>query len=180
MNNYIHPNQLDSGTRIEDNDNDVLSGDNNYTDMEHKWDEGFGYGLEGDNLANAGASPSGSGSLLMKYFKKINDEGVEPGIGQVVYDAFIMGRTAIVNKDYDLRDQQAAIIRLNYQKLLVIMQFTTVNDYVAKLEAGNIAKAHHSLSEGWGFLLSLQFTSRKMMSHLWTKLLWSTFCQLYG
>ena len=43
VNNYIHPNQLDSGTRIEDNDNDVLSGDNNYTDMEHKWDEGFGY-----------------------------------------------------------------------------------------------------------------------------------------
>ena len=42
--------------------------------MEHFWDEGFGYlyGLEGDNLANAGATPSGSGSLLMKYFKKVN------------------------------------------------------------------------------------------------------------
>ena len=121
VNNYIHPNQLDSGTRIEDNDNDVLSGDNNYTDMEHKWDEGFGYlyGLEGDNLSNAGASPSGSGSLLMKYFKKVNDEGgYEPGIGQVVYDAFIMGRTAIVNKDYDLRDQQAAIIKVELSKVI--------------------------------------------------------------
>ena len=115
VNNYIHPNQLDSGSRIDDNDNDVLSGDNNYTDMEHKWDEGFGYlyGLEGDNLVNAGASPSGNGSLLMKYFKKVDEEGgYEPGIGQVVYDAFIMGRTAIVNKDYELRDQQAAIIKV--------------------------------------------------------------------
>ena len=43
VNNYIHPNQLDSGTRIDDNDNGVLSDGKPYTDMEHKWDEGFGY-----------------------------------------------------------------------------------------------------------------------------------------
>ncbi len=162
VNNYIHPNQLDSGSRIDDNDNDVLSGDNNYTDMEHKWDEGFGYlyGLEGDNLANAGASPSGNGSLLMKYFKKVDEEGgYEPGIGQVVYDAFIMGRTAIVNKDYELRDQQAAIIKVELSKVIGYYAIHYMNDYVAKLEAGNVAKAHHSLSEAWGFLLSLSFTN---------------------
>ena len=162
VNNYIHPNQLDSGSRIDDNDNDVLSGDNNYTDMEHKWDEGFGYlyGLEGDNLANAGASPSGNGSLLMKYFKKVDEEGgYEPGIGQVVYDAFIMGRTAIVNKDYELRDQQAAIIKVELSKVIGYYAIHYMNDYVAKLESGNVAKAHHSLSEAWGFLLSLSFTN---------------------
>ena len=162
VNNYIHPNQLDSGSRIDDNDNDVLSGDNNYTDMEHKWDEGFGYlyGLEGDNLANAGASPSGNGSLLMKYFKKVDEDGgYEPGIGQVVYDAFIMGRTAIVNKDYELRDQQAAIIKVELSKVIGYYAIHYMNDYVAKLEAGNVAKAHHSLSEAWGFLLSLSFTN---------------------
>ena len=162
VNNYIDPCQLDSGTRRDDNTNGILSSGKNYTDMEHKWDEGFGYlyGLEGDNLANAGGSPSGSGSLLMKYFKKVNDEGgYEPGIGQVVYDAFIMGRTAIVNKDYDLRDQQAAIIKVELSKVIGYYAIHYMNDYVAKLEAGNVAKAHHSLSEGWGFLLSLQFTN---------------------
>ena len=162
VNNYIHPNQLDSGTRIDDNDNDVLSGDNNYTDMEHKWDEGFGYlyGLEGDNLASAGTAPSGSGSLLMKYFKKVNDEGgYEPGIAQTVYDAFIMGRTAIVNKDYALRDQQAAIIKVELSKVIGYYAIHYMNDFVSKLEAGNVAGAHHSISEGWGFLLSLQFTN---------------------
>ena len=162
VNNYIHPNQLDSGTRIDDNDNDVLSGDNNYTDMEHKWDEGFGYlyGLEGDNLASAGTTPSGSGSLLMKYFKKVNDDGgYEPGIAQTVYDAFIMGRTAIVNKDYALRDQQAAIIKVELSKVIGYYAIHYMNDFVSKLEAGNVAGAHHSISEGWGFLLSLQFTN---------------------
>ena len=162
VNNYIHPNQLDSGTRIDDNDNDVLSGDNNYTEMEHKWDEGFGYlyGLEGDNLASAGTTPSGGGSLLMKYFKKVNDEGgYEPGIAQTVYDAFVMGRTAIVNKDYALRDQQAAIIKVELSKVIGYYAIHYMNDFVSKLEAGNVAGAHHSISEGWGFLLSLQFTN---------------------
>ena len=34
-----------------------------------------------------------------------------------------------------------------------------MNDYAAKLTSGNIAGAHHSLSEGWGFLFSLMYTN---------------------
>ena len=96
VNNYIHPNQLDSGSRIDDNDNDVLSGDNPYTDMEHKWDEGFGYlyGRYDEDLDTAGSQPSGATDLLMKYFKKVNDN-YEPGIADEVYNAFIAGRTAM-------------------------------------------------------------------------------------
>ena len=165
VNNYIHPNQLDSGTRIDDNDNGVLSDGKPYTDMEHKWDEGFGYlyGQEGDLDdvgATLGSAPSGSGNLLMKYFKKVNQEGgYEPGIGQTVYDAFIMGRTAIVNTDYELRDAQADIIQIELSKVIGYYAIHYLNDYLAKIEEGNIAKAHHSLSEAYGFILSLQFTN---------------------
>ena len=165
VNNYIHPNQLDSGSRIDDNDNGVLSEDKPYTDMEHKWDEGFGYlyGQEGnldDVGATVGSAPAGSGNLLMKYFEKVNAEGgYEPGIGQTVYDAFIMGRTAIVNGDYVLRDAQADIIQVELSKVVGYYAIHYLNDYLAKVEAGNIAKAHHSLSEAYGFILSLQFTN---------------------
>lgn len=165
VNNYIHPNQLDSGTRIDDNDNGVLSDGKPYTDMEHKWDEGFGYlyGQEGDLDdvgATVGSAPAGSGNLLMKYFKKVNQEGgYEPGIGQTVYDAFIMGRTAIVNRDYDLREAQADIIQVELSKVIGYYAIHYLNDYLAKVEEGNIAKAHHSLSEAYGFILSLQFTN---------------------
>ena len=165
VNNYIHPNQLDSGTRIDDNDNGVLSDGKPYTDMEHKWDEGVGYlyGQEGDLDdvgATVGIAPSGSGNLLMKYFKKVNQEGgYEPGIGQTVYDAFIMGRTAIVNTDYELRDAQADIIQIELSKVIGYYAIHYLNDYLAKIEEGNIAKAHHSLSEAYGFILSLQFTN---------------------
>ena len=165
VNNYIHPNQLDSGTRIDDNDNGVLSGDKPYTDMEHKWDEGFGYlyGQEGglDEVeATLGSAPAGSGNLLMKYFEKVNAEGgYEPGIGQTVYDAFIMGRTAIVNGDYALRDQQADIIQVELSKVVGYYAIHYLNDYLSKIEENNVAKAHHSLSEAYGFILSLQFTN---------------------
>ena len=165
VNNYIHPNQLDSGTRIDDNDNGVVSDGKPYTDMEHKWDEGFGYlyGQEGDLDdvgATVGSMPAGSGNLLMKYFKKVNaDGGYEPGIGQTVYDAFIMGRTAIVNRDYDLREAQADIIQVELSKVVGYYAIHYLNDYLAKVEEGNVAKAHHSLSEAYGFILSLQFTN---------------------
>ena len=160
VNNYIHPNQLDSGTRIDDNDNDILSGDNNYTDMEHKWDEGFGYlyGQEPD-ISVSGTTPGAvNGNLLMKYFEKVNDN-YEPGIAQVVYDAFIMGRTAIVNKDYTLRDQQADIIQVELSKVIGYYSIHYLNDYLNKMQTGNIAGAFHSLSEAHGFILSLQFTN---------------------
>ena len=160
VNNYIHPNQLDSGTRIDDNDNDVLSGDNNYTDMEHKWDEGFGYlyGQEPD-ISVSGSTPGAvNGNLLMKYFEKVNDN-YEPGIAQVVYDAFIMGRTAIVNKDYTLRDQQADIIQVELSKVIGYYSIHYLNDYLNKMQTGNIAGAFHALSEAHGFILSLQFTN---------------------
>ena len=160
VNNYIHPNQLDSGTRIDDNDNDILSGDNNYTDMEHKWDEGFGYlyGQEPD-ISVSGTTPGAvNGNLLMKYFEKVNDN-YEPGIAQVVYDAFIMGRTAIVNKDYTLRDQQADIIQVELSKVIGYYSIHYLNDYLNKIQTGNIAGAFHALSEAHGFILSLQFTN---------------------
>ena len=165
VNNYIHPNQLDSGSRIDDNDSGVLSDGKPYTDMEHKWDEGFGYlyGQEGDLDdvgSTIGSAPAGSGNLLMKYFKKVNAEGgYEPGIGQTVYDAFIMGRTAIVNRDYDLREAQADIIQVELSKVIGYYAIHYLNDYLAKVEEGNVAKAHHSLSEAYGFILSLQFTN---------------------
>ena len=167
-NNYLHPNQLDAGDNVANNDNDVLDGDSNYTKMEHKWDEGFGYlyghlddmGM-GEDLTTAGSSPSGEGNLLMKYFKKV-DSGAQPGIGQTVYDAFIAGRTAIVNKDYAERDAQADIIQVELSKVIGYYAVYYMNDYVTKLSEGNIGGAHHSLSEAWGFLFSLKYTNDGM------------------
>ncbi|HBY69569.1 MAG TPA: DUF4856 domain-containing protein, partial [Flavobacteriaceae bacterium] len=47
LNNYLSTSVLDEASNRENNDNQILDGDNNYTTMEHKWDEAYGY-LYGD------------------------------------------------------------------------------------------------------------------------------------
>jgi hypothetical protein len=161
INNYITPYQLDSGTRTSDNDNNTLSSGKDYTDMEHKWDEGFGYlyGQEADaTRLDLGVSPTGNGTTLNKYFKKINTSN-QAGIGIKVFDAFRKGRAFIVAKQYDKRDQQAKIIKEELSKVIAYKAVDYINGYMSKIAAGNTADAFHALSEGYGFVMSLQFTN---------------------
>ena len=175
INNYITPSQLDAvyletdanGNEVEvsrrdNNTNGVLYSDKNYTEMEHKWDEGFGYlyGQVADVEANLGLPADGeaSGNLLMKYFKKV-EENYESGIAETVYNAFIAGRHAITIADYDARDAAATTIKTELSKVIGYYAKHYLNDYINKVAAGQIAKAHHSLSEGYGFIFSLQFTN---------------------
>ena len=176
INNYITPSQLDAVyqedgvtfDRRENNTNGVLYKDKNYTEMEHKWDEGFGYlyGEIDDVLVNYGvpADGEGSGNLLMKYFDKVNDPGQggdiaqDPLIAETVYNAFIAGRHAITMADYEARDAAATIIKVELSKVIGMYAKYYLNSYLSYLNEGNVAKAHHSLSEGFGFIFSLQFT----------------------
>ena len=178
INNYIDAAYLESYKA--DNDAGVISGSSApYTTMEHKWDEGFGY-LYGhvndgvaEDLAVAGTTPSGSGNLLMKYFKKVNDsDSKDPEIALDVYNAFKMGRAAIVNKDYTVMEAQSTILK---QKLS-----TVIGHYALNYLSGAIADigtnvgdarldAFHGLSEGYDFILSLQFTNDGSDSPYFTK-----------
>ena len=161
VNNYLQPCQLESGSRKDDNTNGVLSNGKNYTDMEHKWDEAFGYlyGQEEDaKRADLGSAPNGKGTTLNKYFKKINDSN-QPGIAEIVFNAFKKGRAAIVAGDYQARDAQANIIQIHLSKVIGYKAVDYLNGYMSKMAAGNTADAFHALSEGYGFIMSLQFTN---------------------
>ena len=161
VNNYLQPCQLESGSRKDDNTNGVLSSGKNYTDMEHKWDEAFGYlyGQEEDaKRADLGSAPNGKGTTLNKYFKKINDSN-QPGIAEIVFNAFKKGRAAIVAGDYQVRDAQANIIQIHLSKVIGYKAVDYLNGYMSKMAAGNTADAFHALSEGYGFIMSLQFTN---------------------
>ena len=161
VNNYITPYQLDAGTRTADNTSKTLSSGKDYTDMEHKWDEGFGYlyGQEADaTRLDLGVSPTGNGTTLNKYFKKVNASS-HPGMAVQVFDAFRRGRAYIVANQYDKRDQQAEIIKKELSKLIAQKAVDYINGYMSKIADGNTADAFHALSEGYGFVMSLQFTN---------------------
>ena len=178
INNYIDASYLESYKG--DNEADVISGTSApYTTMEHKWDEGFGY-LYGhvndgvaEDLAVAGTTPSGSGNLLMKYFKKVNDsDSKDPEIALDVYNAFKMGRAAIVNKDYTVMEAQSTILK---QKLSSVIGHYAVHylsgaiSTIGSSTGADRLSAFHGLSEGYGFILSLQFTNDGTDSPYFTK-----------
>ncbi|MAQ31346.1 MAG: DUF4856 domain-containing protein [Flavobacteriales bacterium] len=161
-NNYLTATKLDGdGTT---NNTDGL-GAGEYTSMEHYWDEGYGYlyGYNNEHVGgtdnNANGPAEGNGVLVNKYLKKLN-EGSHPGIADVIYDAFKLGRAAIVAGDYTLRNAQAAIIQEHVDKIIAQKAIDYLTGGAETISSGAPREdSFHALSEGYGFVLSLQFTS---------------------
>ncbi len=155
LNNYLSTAVLDAGTNKADNDAGTLAEGKNYTTMEHKWDEAYGYlyGAEADP-----ASPVlGADSFLNKYVKRVEDDTDFAGIAKEIYDAFKLGRAAIVAKDYELRDKQVEIIREAISKVIAVRAVYYLQ-YGKDNLATDLGAAFHDLSEGYGFIYALRFT----------------------
>ena len=151
LNNYLGTAVLDAGTNTVDNDEKTLSDGKNYTTMEHKWDEGFGYLYGADNQENP---TLGADSFLNKYLARVEGDPDFQGIAATIYDAFKLGRAAIVNNDYLTRDDQVDIIIENISKVIAIRAIYYLQQGKANLGT-DWASAFHDLSEGFGFVYSL-------------------------
>ncbi|MBF4983194.1 DUF4856 domain-containing protein [Nonlabens mediterrranea] len=155
LNNYLSTTVLDEGTNRTDNNNDVLVSGKNYTNMEHKWDEAFGYlyGAEPD----ATMPVLDQDSFLSEYIDRVEGDADFAGIATTIYDAFKLGRAAIVEKNYTVRDEQAAIIRENISLIPAVRAVFYLQNGKDNLTT-DPARAFHGLSEAYGFIYSLQFT----------------------
>lgn len=157
LNNYLSTAVLDAGSNVENNDNDVLEEGKTYTSMEHKWDEAFGY------LYGAEADPENptlsADSFLNKYLGRVEGDADFAGIAQDIYDAFKLGRAAIVGKNYSVRDAQADIIKEKISEIIGVRAVYYLQQGKNSLSADK-ASAFHDLSEGFGFVYSLQFTRK--------------------
>ncbi len=155
VNNYLSPAVLDAGDNILDNNNDIVATGKTYTNMEHKWDEAFGY------LYGAESSPTNPqldvDSFLNKYLSRVEGDNDFTGIATTIYDAFKLGRAAIVAKNYEVRDQQANIIKEEISNIIGIRSVYYLQQGKISL-SNDQAAAFHDLSEGYGFIYSLQFT----------------------
>ncbi|WP_274475847.1 DUF4856 domain-containing protein [Mangrovimonas aestuarii] len=156
LNNYLSVNVLDEGDNIANNDDQTLEEGKMYTSMEHKWDEAYGY------LYGAEQNPSipvlDADSYLNTYLNQVDSDEDFTGVAENIFEAFKLGRAAIVAQDYDLRDEQADIIREAVSKVIAVRAVHYFHGGKEAIEANNQAKAFHELSEGFGFMYSLQFT----------------------
>jgi len=159
LNNYLGTSVLDEASNIEDNNNGTLSGTSNYTTMEHKWDEAYGYLFgNADNTAAPMSELGGSDSFLNKYLGRVEGDSDFVGIAQEVYDALKLGRAAIVAQNYTVRDEQAAIVRQKLSEVIAIRAVYYLQQGKNAMADQQFGTAFHDLSEGFGFLYSLRFT----------------------
>ena len=163
VNNYLSPEVLDAGTNRTDNDGGILVEGENYTNMEHKWDEAYGYvfGAAADprnGLADLGEADD----FLNKYLGRVNDDPDYAGIATEIEESFRIGRAALSQQDYLRRDQEAARIRARLSAVLVIRAVYYLAQAQNHLQATPAAtgSAFHALSEAYGFIYGLRFIAR--------------------
>lgn len=160
LNNYLSPAVLDESENIANNDSSTPEEGKSYTTMEHKWDEAYGYvyGLNADP-ANPNAD-LGADSFLNEYVERLESDPDFAGIADGIFQAFKLGRAAIVARDYGLRDDQVAIIREKISQVLAVRAvfYLQAGKRALGEETPNYGSAFHAISEAYGFIYSLQFT----------------------
>ncbi|MBU2996801.1 DUF4856 domain-containing protein [Cellulophaga baltica] len=134
-----------------ENDAETLATDENYTTMEHHWDEAYGYvyGLDADE-----------DNLIQKYLNDIANQVNFNDIAENVFKAFKIGRAAIVAQEYEVRDEAVEVIRYQISKIPSARAIYYLDDAktIFEDETTDNRDAFHSLSEAYGFIYSLQFT----------------------
>ncbi|WP_276374562.1 DUF4856 domain-containing protein [Chryseolinea sp. H1M3-3] len=145
---YIGNILLDAGLNA---DNHALVDDENYTKLEHNWDEAYGLltlnpiYLEGATNDERKTTEFGAGSYIWEY-NKANYANI--------YPAFLKGRAAIVNNDNALLQEQATFIRTEFEKAIA----NAALGYLGKWKTGTTDAARaHAIGEGIGFIYSLRF-----------------------
>ncbi|TXC76963.1 DUF4856 domain-containing protein [Luteibaculum oceani] len=142
---------------LADDNNNIVEG-KNYTQMEHHYDEAFGYLGIAPDLSNADTDPKDQtrvnfwGEYVVKRHVA-NDSYNMPGINERLLNALIKGRHAIVLKQYDNRD--AAIAEIS-----IILEQVCANNALAYLEDAkddtDVAARLHHLSEAVGFMIAME------------------------
>lgn len=155
-NNYLSLNKLDGGTNKVDNTNKVLLTGKSYTEMEHNWDEAYGYIYGADNLT---ITPN-TFKFWSSYINQVNADTDFNTLKADIDLAFRKGRAAIVANDYKVRDAQIDIIKSKLAMVSAVRAVFYLQEGKGKLATDKGAKAFHALSEGYGFIMSLRYTNK--------------------
>jgi hypothetical protein len=158
LNNYLGSNRISNEDYIADNTSETLVAGKYYTTYEHHFDEAYGY-VYGDKSIN-GESPvtSEGDKFLFKYIAKVNGDSDFSGIQDQIFQAFKLGRAAVVAKEYDVLSDAIEVLQYQISKVIGIRAVYYLQAGKRDLAEEAYASALHGLSEGYGFIYSLQFT----------------------
>jgi hypothetical protein len=125
------------------------------TEMEHHWDEAFGY------LAVPIDFPTNTDGLVF-WGKYSNGRDALLGTNAGIMDNFLKGRAAISNDDLTARDEAIIEIQANWELVSVGTAIHYLNNAID--DFNDDALRNHSLSEVAAFVYSLQFNANKKVT----------------
>lgn len=131
---------------------EMVTGEN-YTSMEHYFDEAFGYfGVPTDFPSAASLEDA----RFWGEYCNTRNETLYPGINDELSLAFRTARAAITAKDYEARD---AAIQVIAQKWSLVIAASAVGYLEQALSTAGTPeyKRHHVMSEAIGFMLALKY-----------------------
>jgi hypothetical protein len=162
MYNQIY-NTYFSDVRIgNDVENTELVEGKNYTSMEHHWDEAFGYWNPPLDFSSNWPSDRESEDRFWSHYSNTVDPFI--GTNDQLMQAFLDGRTAIVNNDLDEKNVQRDIL---FEKLELVSAAVTIhyiNDALEALNENKIGEAFHVMSEAWAFVNALKYSPNRKIS----------------
>jgi hypothetical protein len=131
-------------------DNKTIVEGKTFTELEHHWDEAYGYMTKNGTfpLRINGAPQE---RFLGGYLRQVADS-------TNFFLAFLKGRAAIVNADIAVRDEQIAFIRTASEKAIAMVAVSYLNKTINGM-ASDPAAAMHAYGEGLGFVYSLRYAA---------------------
>ncbi len=126
------------------------------TEMEHHWDEAFGYyGVPQDFPLNTDG--------VVFWGKYSNSRDAILNCNQTMMDNFIKGRAGISNDDLTARDEAIAEIRQTWEAITGATAISYLNTALANFD--DMAIRAHALSEAIAFTYAISFNPEKRMAN---------------
>jgi len=180
-------------------DNSQLVDGKNYTEMEHFWDEAFGWfgaaadyaGFSDDALATKNGEvryKDDNGDNLIDFRSEYNfafstnagkrdrfDNNGTTAAGtdytKVIFDAFLEGRTAIVNGDFAARDIAKVTVLNAWEEVIAATAIHYINDVkadMADIGTGdeNITNLNKHWAEMFAFAKSLRYNPENRLTQI--------------
>lgn len=151
--NYLDGIMEDDNVQIVDYQNDKF-----YTEMEHHWDEAYGYFTDATDYPTNGTN---------RFWGEYANNTLETLLGSAttISQAFRTGRTAISSGVLIDVPEQVSIIQTEVKRMLAGMAIHYLNSTKQKVADGESQnKVNHYLSGAWAFIYGMQFCQEPDMS----------------
>lgn len=121
------------------------------------FDDAFGYLAVPVDYDTSKTYASTDANRPLLWGGYLAERGRAISAGGVLFNAFLKGRAAIGAYDSTVRNEQADIIMAKWEQLAAAAALHYVTSPTAPSAVGNYGNQLHALSEGFGFILALQY-----------------------